>query len=360
MPRRTIRLRLTLLYGGLFLACGIALLVIMYVLSVTAFSAPGPLSGPPLPPLPPVEPTAHPGETLAQAGIALGIMAVIAVGSGWWMAGRILRPLRTMTAATRHISSESLHQRLAVQGPDDELKDLGDTIDGLLARLETAFDAQKRFVANASHELRTPLTLERAMIEVALADPDAGVETLRATCEELLTVGQQQEHLIESLLTLAHSQQGLDHRSPADLATITATVLRRPSDLPISAALAQAPTSGDPQLIERLATNLVDNALHYNTMDGRVEVTTSTKAGRAVLSVTNTGPHVPAREIQRLLQPFQQMVTDRTGDHSGLGLSIVAAISKAHNAILDIRPRDDGGLHIEVAFPVRPNHPTVD
>lgn len=355
MPRRSIRFRLTLLYGGLFLACGAALLVIMYVLKVAAFDIPAPPVDPGVPPLPPlVVPVMHTGDTVAQAGIALSIMAVIAVGSGWWMAGRILQPLRTMTAATRHISSENLHQRLAVQGPDDELKDLGDTIDSLLARLEAAFDAQKRFVANASHELRTPLTVERAMIEVALADPDAGAEMLRATCEELLTVGRQQERLIESLLTLAHSQQGLAHRAPVDLAAVTATVLRRPTDLPISAALTTAVTAGDPELIERLVTNLVDNALSYNTTDGRVEVTTSTKPRWAVLSVTNSGPHVPAEEIQRLLQPFQQMAADRTGDHSGLGLSIVAAISKAHNAILDIRPRPGGGLRIEVAFPLRP------
>src|SRR5207249_2339662 len=135
-------------------------------------------------------------------------MSLVAVGLGWLVAGRILRPLRLITAMTRHISSENLHERLAVPAPDDELKDLGDTIDGLLERLETAFEAQKRFVANASHELRTPLTVQRAMIEVAIADPDADVETLRTTCQELLAVGQQQERVIEALLTLAHSQQG--------------------------------------------------------------------------------------------------------------------------------------------------------
>jgi signal transduction histidine kinase len=361
MPRRSIRLRLTMLYGGLFLLSGTGLLVIMYVLSQTVFVVPPAPTGLFPQPLPPLLETSHwLDQAVAQAAVALAIMSVLAVGLGWLMAGRILRPLRLMTATTRFISADNLHQRLAVQGPDDELKDLGDTIDGLLARLETAFDAQKRFVANASHELRTPLTLERTMIEVALADPDASAGTLRATCEELLTVGQQQERLIEALLTLAHSQQGLAQRTGVDLATITALVLRRPSEPPISAALSPAATVGDPRLIERLVANLVDNALRYNTVDGQVTVTTWTRAWSAVVSVTNTGPPVPAEEIERLLQPFQRMTADRTGEHSGLGLSIVAAIAKAHNAILTIRPGPAGGLHVEVAFPVRPNHPTVD
>jgi signal transduction histidine kinase len=362
MPRRTIRLRLTLLYGGLFLVSGIALLAIMNTLSDTVFAAPTPsrpLAGQ-LPPPPPRQLPNHLEQKFAEGAVALAITSVVSIGLGWVMAGRILRPLRVMTATTRQISEANLHHRLAVDGPDDELKDLGDTIDGLLARLEAAFDAQKRFVANASHELRTPLTVERAMLEVALADPDATTESLRATCEEVLAAGEHQERLIEGLLTLAHSQQGISYRAPVDLAAVVAAALRRPSDLPISTSLNPATVSGDPRLIERLVTNLLDNAQHHNIPGGHILVTTSTIPGRAVFSIANTGPDIPENEIQRLLQPFQRMATDRTGERSGLGLSIVAAIARAHNAMLDARPGPGGGLTVNVIFPVRPNHSTVD
>ncbi len=360
MPRRTIRLRLTTLYGGLFLVSGIALLAIMYTLSKTVFQAPAPpFDGRPM--TGPLEqPVVRNEGAVAQAVVALAIMTVISIGLGWLVAGRILRPLRVMTATTRLISEDNLHRRLAIPGPGDELKDLGDTIDGLLARLEAAFEAQKRFVANASHELRTPLTLERAMLEVALADPDATAETLRATCEEVLAAGEHQERLIDALLTLARSQQAVHHRVPVDLAQVTATALRRPMELPVSAGLKSAPISGDPRLIAQLVANLLDNAQHHNIPGGSVSVTTSRIPGYAVFSVTNTGPVVPMTEIPRLLQPFQRMGASRTGERSGLGLSIVAAIAKAHYAMLDARPGPDGGLTGNVIFPERPNHSTVD
>jgi signal transduction histidine kinase len=371
-PRRTVRLRLTLLYGGLFLAASVGLLAITYLLVAARY--PGNLSiGVPRGT---ISAGAHkPGgrgplsiadqqgvflhQLLIQSGIALTIMAVAAIGLGWLMAGRILRPLRLMTATTRQISEDDLHHRLGVDGPDDELKDLADTIDGLLARMETAFEAQQRFVANASHELRTPLTVEKAMLEVALADPAATVETLRSTCEEVLEVGRQQERLIEALLTLARSQRGLDHRESFNLAAVAATVLqtRRPQadarGLRLDVALNSAPASGDRRLTERLVVNLVDNALRHNVEGGRVEVATGTKNGHAVLSVANTGPPVPAEQLDRLFQPFQRLATGRTGtdnDGLGLGLSIVAAVVKAHGATLNTRPMPGGGLDIEVAF----------
>lgn len=360
MPRRTIRLRLTLLYGGLFLLSGIGLLVILFTLSATVFDAPAIVPFPaPLRPLGP-PPPGRADDAIAQGALALAITSVIAIGLGWLMAGRILRPLRVMTATTRQISEDNLHQRLAIDGPDDELKDLGDTIDGLLSRLESAFEAQKRFVANASHELRTPLTVERAMLEVALADPHASAESLRTTCEDVLEAGRHQERLIEALLTLARSQQGITHRAPVDLALITASALRRPSGIPVAMSLNPALTLGDARLIERLITNLLDNAQQHNIPGGTVSVTTSAIPGHAVFSITNTGPDIPDTEIQRLLQPFQRMTTDRTGERTGLGLSIVVAIAKAHNAILDARPGTDGGLTVNAIFPVRPNHSTVD
>src|SRR6266568_3798498 len=232
LPRRTVRLRLTLLYSSLFLASGAGLLAINYVLvaqritglvsvptellpqpTAPRLGTPSKVSGTdPIAQLLRAQAAADLHQLLVQSGIALSIMAVIAIVLGWVVAGRVLRPLQTMTTTTRQISEKNLHERLALPGPPDELKDLGDTIDGLLARLEAAFEAQRRFVANASHELRTPLTLERAMIEVALADPHADEESLRAVCERVLAAGAEQERVIEALLTLARSQREIEER----------------------------------------------------------------------------------------------------------------------------------------------------
>jgi signal transduction histidine kinase len=295
---------------------------------------------------------------LAAVTVVLGLTAVVSLVVGWLLAGRILRPLRKITAAARSISEDDLSRRLAMKGRGNELTDLADTIDGLLARLQAAFEAQRHFVANASHELRTPLTLERAMVEVALADPAATATTLRSTCEEVLAVGQQQERLIEALLTLARSQRGLDHRDPFDLAEITARVLHarraraQALALDVAAELRSAPAAGDPVLAERLIANLTDNALSYNVPGGQVEVTTGTRDGHAFLLVANTGPPVPAGQIQRLLQPFQRLSPDRADEPggSGLGLSIAVAIAIAHDAALSARPGKHGGLRIDVTF----------
>lgn len=373
--RRTVRLRLTLLVGCLLLLSGAALLGITYLLAAsefpTRFATHGTLGG--LPDNGGFSTSSVPAhvmsqqaqqraadlhQLLVQSGIALAIMAVVSVGLGWLVAGRILRPLRMMTTKTREIFEDNLHQRLDVEGPADELKELGDTIDGLLARLESAFDAQRRFVANASHELRTPLTLERSMLEVAIADPAATAESLRTTCEEVLVVSRQQETLIEALLTLARSQRGLDHRDPVDLAAVAGAVLRSRQQemnrrgLQIRASLGPACVLGDARLIERLVTNLVDNAMHYNVPGGHVDVVTGTQSGRTVLSVVNTGPVVPADQVERLLQPFQRLTNGRRGDRNGLGLglSIVVAIASAHGAELGATPAPGGGLDVRVDF----------
>jgi signal transduction histidine kinase len=389
LPGRTVRLRLTLLYGALFLASGAGLLTITYVLvrhqytgDENVFIAAIPVGpdesgnsvpvepdrlAPPLPVPAPDEAAlaerqseAALSELLVQSGIALAIMAILSIWLGWLVAGRVLRPLRTITNAARDISASNLHRRLALEGPDDELKQLANTFDGLLGRLEASFDAQRQFVANASHELRTPLTYERALVEVALADPNATADTLRETCERVLVVGEQQERLIEALLTLSRSQRGLDQREPFDLAAVAAEVLetRRPEaehkQLRIDTALDPAPTSGDASLGERLVANLVDNAVRHNVPGGRIEVVTGTKNGHAVLSIANSGPLVPSVEIDRLLQPFQRLATesnDGQDDGLGLGLSIVQAIATAHEATLTPRARPEGGLAIEVRFP---------
>lgn len=388
-PRRTIRFRLTLLYGGLFLAAGAALLAITYAL-VDGTTAAAlfvnrdgqtiAVSGPPGAGLGGGHPTTaslqlareltaqamaqhtrdlH--QLLTQSGLALAIMALLAIGFGWFVAGRMLRPLRAMTTATQQITERSLHERLALPGPRDEVKDLADTIDGLLARLETAFEAQRRFVASASHELRTPLTLNRALLEVALADPAASVGDLRVACEDLLAAGEQQERLVDALLTLATSERGLDRREPFDLAVVTRRALalhyeeaeRRGLHLTVS--LGHATAYGDPDLAERMAANLIDNAIRYNVPGGHVEVDTGTVYDRSVLTVANTGPPVPEDEVGRLFQPFQRL-SPGPGHHPdghGLGLSIVRAIAAAHDARLKVQLGEDGGLRVDVRFPAQ-------
>ena len=219
---------------------------------------------------------------LAESAIALGIMAVASVALGWLMAGRVLRPLRQMTAAARAISEDNLHQRLAMPGPDDELKDLGDTIDGLLERLEAAFDAQRQFVASASHELRTPLTLSRTLLQMALTDSHPTLAAYRATCQDLLEASDQQEQLIEALLTLARSQRGLDRREHLDLASHHRRVVLQARE-PEAAArgLADqrghrpAPVLGDARLLQRLVANLIDNAIRHNIPGGQASTSRS-------------------------------------------------------------------------------------
>ncbi|QIB48195.1 sensor histidine kinase [Streptomyces aureoverticillatus] len=366
-PRRfrwTVRLRLTLLYGALFLASGAALLIVTYVLVATRkpqiirkTTSPG--STPWLPddfgpvPDPGAQREAMLEQLLTQSGIALALMSAVSVALGWLMAGRALRPVRTMADKARRISERNLHERLAVGGPDDELKDLGDTIDGLLARLDTAFTTQKRFVANASHELRTPLTLQRAMIEVALANPAANAGSLRAVCERLLATGERQEHLIEALLTLARGQRGLQRREPVDLVALVAVVLHEqaPDDPRVERSLGPARTAGDPRLLESLVTNLVSNAVRHNVPGGWIRVHTGVSDGRPVLRMTNSGPEIPHERVEALFQPFQRFET-RTGtpDGHGLGMSIVAAVADAHGAPVTAHPGPEGGLDITVTF----------
>jgi signal transduction histidine kinase len=381
LPRRTVRLRLTALYGALFLASGTGLLAITNILA-RGWPWPPTITSPaPAPGLGHVargaarqvqsqvasqvhaqvvrQDAAILNQLLVVSAIALTVMAVASLALGWLIAGRVLRPLRQMTTATRAISEDSLHQRLAVTGPGDELKDLGDTIDSLLERLETAFDAQRNFVASASHELRTPLTLERTMLEVALADPQASTATLRAVCEDVLVTGQQQELLIDALLTLARSQRGLDHRHSADLADITRDILyaRAPDaaarGLAITTSISPAPVLGDHRLLQRMAANLIDNAIRHNITGGRIGIQVTTSIGHPTLTITNTGPIIQPGQATRLLQPFQRLSTTRPAETEGLGLglSIVAAIAKAHHATLAISPQPDGGLSIDVTFP---------
>ncbi|HUN78892.1 MAG TPA: ATP-binding protein [Solirubrobacteraceae bacterium] len=299
-------------------------------------------------------------ELLVNSAIALAIVAVLALLAGWLVAGRMLRPIRTITRTARRISYTSLHERLALDGPQDELKELGDTLDDLFGRLEAAFEAQRQFVANASHELRAPLTRQRALIQVALADPDASPASLRAAHERVLASEQSLEQIIDALLALTRGQAGPQRREPLDLAALAARALlaREPEaagrGVDVHATLASAPAVGDPRLVERLIANLLDNAIRHNVAEGHVEIATGVRRGRGFLRVANSGPTIPPEEVPRLLQPFQRLHGNRTNHAggNGLGLAIVDAVAAAHGAALSVQPRPDGGLAVEVAFPV--------
>jgi signal transduction histidine kinase len=381
LPARTIRLRLTAIYGSLFLASGAALVGITYLLLRGEYTGlfiksgnqavvgivSGSSSGATqvthvlhIPQPSQIRVVAHAQsaaalhQLLVDSGIALAIMAVLSIWLGWLIAGRALSPLRTITEAAREISATSLHRRLSLDGPEDELKQLATTFDALLERLEGAFAAQRQFVANASHELRTPLTLERALLELALSDPDADAASLRKTCERVLAVGKEQERLIEALLTLSRSQRGLDRHEPVDLAAIGAAVATAADTggLAFETRFEPARTTGDPRLVERLAANLVDNAVKHNIAGGSVTVETRVEGGHAVLRVVNTGRHIRPDEVARLFQPFERLEPERVDRAGlGLGLSIVDAIARAHGATLTATAPPEGGLAVEVAFP---------
>jgi signal transduction histidine kinase len=391
LPRYTIRLRLAVLYGGVFAVSGTLLLALVF-LTVRYSSHSAVRSGEGV-----VERLVerHPhvsGSTLSvvpesaavqrakQLGavavnvnnsdlhnllilsaFALAIMLLASMALGWFLAGRVLRPLQTITSTARAISASNLHERLALKGPNDELRELGDTFDELLGRLESSFEAQRQFVANASHELRTPLTLERAILEVTLADPSANIGTLRAACERVLAIGEQQERMIEALLTLARGERRLERREQLRLQSILNTVVRERNDdfvrrgLRLETKLEDAPASGDPRLVERLVANLVDNAIVHNTAGGWVTATSTLEGGQAIVRVCNSGPTIAPEELEQLTRPFHRLGTARTGHGDdrghGLGLSIIAAIATAHGATLDFQAQPAGGLQVEVRFP---------
>jgi signal transduction histidine kinase len=294
-------------------------------------------------------------QILIVCALLLVVIAVAAGLIGWIIAGRMLRPVRSITTTARRIAASSLHERLDLRGPDDELKELADTLDNLFARLESSFDAQRRFAANASHELRTPLTRERTLLQVTLADPESTVGTWETVSRELLASNAEQERLIASLLTLASSEGGSDERELIDLAAVAKEILDAvviPDGLRVSTDIEPAVLSGDQLLIHQLVTNLIDNAVRHNVPGGTIEITTGTGADGAVLSVANSGQMIPPAEVDRLFQPFQRFgprPARRDGGH-GLGLSIVRAVATAHGATVTACPLPDGGLAITITF----------
>ncbi len=303
------------------------------------------------------------GDLVRSGGIALALTLSMAVLLSWLAAGRALAPLRSITRTARRLTHENLRERIALEGPRDELRDLADTLDAMLDRLSTAFDAQKRFVSNASHELRTPLTRERALVDVTLADPHASVASLRAMAERVRVAVDEQERLIDGLLTLARGERGIDRFENVDLGEVAVRAIDaslpsgHPAGIRVTRALASAHVRGDPELLDRMAFNLVDNALTHNVRGGWVEVRTSAAGGIATLHVANGGPVIPASVVPALFEPFRRHSTDRTGARrgNGLGLSIVSAIAAAHGGAVRAEPGISGGLEVEVTLP-RVNH----
>jgi signal transduction histidine kinase len=365
LPRRTLRSRLTLLYGTVFCTCALVLALAAEIFTPNFLVSTGHIAHTRQANLPdgggsggfPAGGTGT--HNLAGTTIMLAIMVVLAIGAGWLIAGRVLRPLRTITATARDISATNLHQRLALDDHDNEFTELGATLNSLFGRLEASFQAQRHFVANASHELRSPLAAGRTVLEVAVADPDATTATLRSACQKALKWDDQMGRLIEALLTLATSERGVERWELFDLAdTATRAIVDRHHEaerrgIRIDAALAAAPATGDPALAESMMTNLVGNAIRHNLDGGRVEISTTTTDGQAVMTVSNTGPLVPPDEIDRLFQPFQRLGTQRVSHTSGhgLGLAIVSTIVTAHGATLEPTARPEGGLDIKVSFP---------
>jgi signal transduction histidine kinase len=413
--RPSIRLRLTASYAGIFLALGVVLLAVSYAVVRHEFGSGKQRvhvrvdesttlrpQGEPRRLIVRIAP-GIPGETAAQVRrlsaaeraayrravqsyraaataaddrslrrvlvLFAGLLAVVtltSVAAGWVLAGRALRPISRITATARGMSERTLHERIALDGPRDELRELADTFDTMLSRLEGAFDSQRRFVANASHELRTPLAIVRTELDVTLSDPGAGERELRAMANVVRETNDRMERLIASLLALARGEGGIEHPRPADLAPAARAALQRAAaggpygpafapegPLRLDAVLRGAPVLGDPMLLERLAENLVENAVRYNAAVGWVRVRTDVEGAAAVLVVENPGPAVPPHEAPLLVEPFRRLEASRaraTGGY-GLGLAVVRAVAGAHGGAVTVTARPEGGLEVRVSVP---------
>jgi signal transduction histidine kinase len=408
LPRPSIRLRLTAWYATIFLAMGVVLLVVSFAVVRHEFRNEAAKVHVAIEELSPTKSgtsqrtlrvriapgipgeTAAPVRTLTAAerdayrqarntyvaqsrvandralrhvllafGGALLLVTLASVAAGWMVAGRALRPISRITATARSISDRTLDARIALGGPRDELRELADTFDSMIGRLEGAFRSQRRFVANASHELRTPLAIVRTELDVTLDDPDATADDLRAMGAVIRDANERMERLIASLLALASSETGIVHPAAADLAAVIGPALEREElgsggSLRLEATLERAPVLGDAVLLERLAANLVENAVRYNVADGWVRVTTGVRGDESLLHVVNAGMPIDPDEAEGLLEPFRRLESSRaraTGGY-GLGLAVVRAVAEAHGGRVDVAARPGGGLDVAVALPL--------
>ncbi|MEU8787720.1 ATP-binding protein [Streptomyces sp. NPDC048637] len=407
-PRRWLpgseRVRLTALYGGLLVLAGAMLIGLVYVLlrqglysglssavritvrrSSRGHAPPGTIEPPPalgpimVPPTLPIPQNRYPvllpgngplsaakkitdaaeaaalSKLLTVSLIALLVFAVISVALAWWLAGRVLRPVSVITSTARRLSAANLHERIALDAPPGELKQLADTFDGMLDRIEHLVFAQQRFAANAAHELRTPLAVQRAAAEIGLADPDpANVRRIR---DKLIEVAADSEQLIEGLLLLSVSDQGLQRREPVAFGDLAESVAAEYAEdawqrgLTLATDIRPLTVDGDPVLLAHLIRNLVGNAVRHNRPDGRITLSVHDRT----LEITNTGPAVPAESIPYLFEPFRRLEARRhaPGEGAGLGLSIVVSIARAHAATARALPNPGGGLTARISFPAR-------
>ncbi|MBI5105819.1 MAG: HAMP domain-containing protein [Solirubrobacterales bacterium] len=343
------RARLTAVYALVFVLAMAAVLLVSYLL----------MRGHLQRTLPDADADSVLHQLARQYGLALLGALLLAVALGWLAAGRLLAPIRAITRTARRVSDERLEERIALQGPRDELRELADTFDAMLDRLQGALDGQRRFVANASHELRGPLTVIRTEAEVTLADPDASPAELREMGEAVLEATERTENLLDGLLVLARSQRALLRQDPVDLAVAARRAVSEAADAASAAhvrvrlATCPAPVRGDEALLVRLVGNLVDNGIRYNASGGDVDVRTEARDGHVCVRVENTGAVVPADKVELLTQPFERLGRRADGRGAGLGLSIVRAVAEAHGGALRLRARDGGGLVAEVELPAR-------
>ena len=361
LPRPAIRMRMALSYWGLFVVSGAVLLAATLALwqgeTVTTFHVAGRPSSPAI--------TVHGsdlGKLLILAGIALAVMAVVSIMFGWLVAGRFLAPVRAITASARRISATSLHERLSLQGPDDELKELADTIDELLARLERSFESERRFAASASHELRTPLATMRVWLDVATAKPGPLPPQTVALADRIRSELDHVDALLESLLILARTQQGpVGDQSVLALNAATAAAIQRRAEtiaaMPLSVDQRPCPAArvtGSGTLLARMIENVIDNAVRHNLPGGWIRVSAEAARPWARLVVENSGTILTSEEVGQLARPFRRPGTERTGSGSGtgLGLTIVKAIAEAHGGSLSLHARDGGGLRLVITLPL--------
>jgi signal transduction histidine kinase len=385
-PRLTVRARLTLLNTGLFAVCGAIVVSVSYIL-VAQLGAPGQdqrgspsggLSASFLAQCRSERLLAQPNKgilakcnaalqlqgaqhqrdltlshllvySLITVGVVIGLAAILC----WIAAGRALRPVHRITAAARAASEHNLSARVALSGPHDELRELAETFDDMLARLQAAFEGQRRFIANASHELRTPLAVMGATVDVVADNPDSTPEDLRGMAADIRTAVDHAEHLISALLILARNERGLTTHDQVDLATVAEDVLDTAGlgDRRVHATLEPALISGDPVLVERLIANLVDNAVRYNDAGGDIWISTGSAAGSRHLIVANTGPVISPADADRIFRPFERLDDRTSHDGYGLGLAIVASIAAIHGGTVSAQPRDDGGLSVTITIP---------
>jgi signal transduction histidine kinase len=382
------RSRLTLLYASLFTLGGAALVLITYVLVAHTLH---PTAAPTIPPA--IQQalerclqaarTGHAGvmqkcaavyasgvqagaaaqrsttltHLLAYSMLSLAGVTLLAAAAGWIAAGRILRPVHRLTAAARAASEQDLSQRIALQGPRDELRELADTFDTMLEQLDRAFASQRQFIANASHELRTPLTVMRTAIDVVLAKPEPTREELMSMAADVRQAADHAERLIEALLVLARNDQARALTDPLDLAAVAEDALegRTADGITTTTTLDEAPVTGDQVLLERLVANLLDNAERYNIAGGTVAISTTTGNGVSLVQVVNTGQVVPSDQIERLFLPFTRLDDRTRHDGFGLGLALVSSIAAVHGGTVHATAVPAGGLDITVRLPRRDN-----